>query len=268
MQNNEKHDSKKVDWRKSGRKVIVRTLTGILVFLIAAIITNFEPSGMIKACGGVIDVDFQKMMQPAPVEFADTIDQGVYVKHGDIKNRRSIINWTTDDAVLEQMNLKPDREIFNRTVKVKYRSVLLVKINAGCKYNPGSTHRDNPEQMGMVLTRISIDGREYAKDNAVFAGPLATALPLCSSAGCIKVLEPGDHELIAEGIFAGKVESNYTSVQVSIFRYQDIQYRQYRDSKSSNHRWMTSALDLGLSPSNKKSDKRTRGVKDVKRVTS
>lgn len=47
-----------------------------------------------------------------------------------------------------------------------------------------------------------------------------------------------------------------------------MQNEENRDSKTSNHRWMSSALDLEVSPSYKKSETRTRGVKDVKPVTS
>lgn len=268
MQNKVK-EVKRTDWRKAGRKILIRTLSGVLVVVIAANIANLSPEKMIKACGGIIHIDMQKMKQPPPVDYADTIHQGIYVKHGDIKSRRSIINWTADDAALERMNLQPDREIFNRTVRVKYRSVMIVQVNAGCTYRVSTSKPFQP--LGMVLTRISINGRECAKDNAAFSGVVPGTLPLCSSAGCIKVLEPGEHELIAEGIFAGTVESNHTSVQVSILRYQEIDYKQYRDSKSSNHRWisrMSGQMEDGLSPSNKKSETRAQGVKDVKQVTS
>lgn len=218
-----------INWRK----VWTGAIRAVLVLLVATLVSQFQPAAMIKACGGLIDIDMLNMVKPSPVEYADTINQGVYVKYNDLNNRRSILNWTSDDAQFEKMNLRPNREVFTRTLNIRFRSVLSVILNAGCRY----TGSGNKKNLGLVMARISIDGRSCGKDSQAMGGVNAV-IPLYSSAGCIQVLEPGEYQLIAEGIFAGCVDNHDASLQLAVIRYQDISYKQYKEALTTSHRWL------------------------------
>lgn len=223
---------------------VANTVLGsLLTVLTLALFQGFNPGSVIRWFGGSTTTDQQKEIQPSPVDFAETIDEGQYIKYGDNMARR-LLNWGKDDMRMEKMNLRPDREVFKRTLRLKYRSLVIIHVNAGCYFRV----RPMSGNLGMVMTRVSIDGNQHARDNTLFNGGPGLLVPLYSSLGCAKVLEPGEYDLLAEGIFAGCVENNDAEMSLAVLRCQDITYQEAMNIKSG-HQWLSASL-WPFSPAN------------------
>ncbi|MCP5053015.1 MAG: hypothetical protein GY940_37960 [bacterium] len=210
------------------KKVWSNVLTSILTVVILTTVGVVEKLNIIKIFGGNTQEDMDNMKMPSSVDQVENIENGQYIRYEDIDENTSI-NWSKDEDLLLNMDLKADREIFKRTVRLRYKSALDIYITAGARYDS----RESKRNFGMVMTRIMIDGKQCSKDTAFLS--TQAVCPLYSSASCTVPLTPGEYNIVVEGIFSGCVENHGASVKLKVTRIQEITYGEYKKLKAEGY---------------------------------
>jgi hypothetical protein len=210
------------------KKIIIPVISSILAVFFYDVLFKVDLAKLIRQVGGLTERAHAEMPVFSAVDFADEIKEGKYIRYSDI-GRHNTIGWGKDEDLLLQMGLKPDREVFMKTIRVKFRSMLDIHAHAGGKFDS----HGQQDRFGMVMTRIKVNGIEYAKDNATFNG--AAVCPLFSSTSCAKILEPGEYRMLVEGIFCGSVENHDAWMQMKITRVQDVPYGELAKVKEAGY---------------------------------
>ncbi len=199
------------------RHIMQHAIAYLLVLIAAAVITTFEGGRIIGWLGGQTKTMADTATVFSPIDYSEEIKEGKYIRYSDLGKHNSI-NWGKDEDFLLKMGLEPDREVFMRNIRIKFRSVLDIHVTAGGRYDPGS----NRGKFAMVMTRIKINGIESGKDNEVLNGGAQS--PIYSSTSCSRILEPGEYYMLVEGIFSGCVKDHDAWMQMKITRGQDVPY--------------------------------------------
>jgi hypothetical protein len=222
-----------IEKRKNGKSwfknnIMSNVVSSIMAVIAFTIFTSASGEWIIRAFGGATLKEFKKIRIFSPIDYFEEIKEGKYVRYADIGSHSSI-NWGKDEDFLLNMGLKPDREMFMRTIRVKYRSVLDINVSAGGTYD--STQ--SAKKFALVMTRIKINGIESAKDTEVFNGD--AKFPVYSSASCSKLLEPGDYYMLVEGIFSGCVRNHDAWMQMKITRHQPVSYESLEKTRKQGY---------------------------------
>jgi hypothetical protein len=212
------------------RSVLKMVLASILVMIAINFWNRITPEDVLRLIGIPTGFDILNMELPSDIDHFESLRDGKFIRYKTFTGGNSQIDWGKDDDLLIRSGLKPDREVFKRTLKIKYQSILVVNLSVGARYNSKEVAGD----FGLVMARISLNGTECAKDNAVFGG--GTMCPLYSTVSYMHSLEPGHYSLLAEGIFAGCIDNRDSKMQLMIIRDQPLTYGEYLKMKSEGYR--------------------------------
>lgn len=212
------------------RSVLKMALVSILVMISINYWNQLTLEGILKVLGVPTGIDIRNLELPSNIDHFESLRDGKFIRYQAFTGGNSQIDWGKDDDLLMRSGLKPDRAVFKRTLKIKFRSILVVNLSVGGRYNS----KDLDGDFGMVMARVSLNGTEYAKDNAVFGG--GTICPLYSTVSYMHSLEPGHYSLLAEGIFAGCIDNFDSQMQIMIIRDQPLTYGDYLKMKTDCYR--------------------------------
>jgi hypothetical protein len=196
--------------------------------ILITMLTSFNGEWVIRALGGLTVKELEKTPVHSPIDYFEEVKEGKYIRYADL-GAHSSINWGKDEDDLLDMNLEPDREVFMRTIRVKYRSVLDICVTAGATYDAAIEGK----KFGLVMSRIKINGIDIAKDTSSASG--IGRFPVYSSAACSKLLEPGQYHMLVEGIFSGCVRNHDAWMQMKITRHQAVPFGELHALKTGGY---------------------------------
>ncbi len=116
--------------------VVSSVLASILTFVSMAYLDKFQLVRIVEMFGGLTHRDKMNLVLPSPVDYFESVRDGKFIRYSDFTAGSSFIDWGKDDDMVLQEGLEPDREIFKRTLKIKYRSIVWVNLSVGGRYNP------------------------------------------------------------------------------------------------------------------------------------
>ena len=235
------------------KKLEIKTLfskyRGTFIFwLVGTIFAGFTMLEILNQMG---ILTIKSTMPTSSIHFK-TSSQGNFTDRA--VNKRSSQIWEKDETQLAGLNMKFDRLSFRRLVSVKSRSIIIVTLSAGCisRWSPKTETNDKPagaEKIAMVMTRISFNNKESARDNNFFNSSFS--FPLHSSTVYMGALEEGKYPLMVEGIFCGNISDHNASMSVLIIQYADLPYEKIMKLRVNGHKTIINGFtDVGeLQPS-------------------
>lgn len=213
----------------------------LALWLLGAFVANITfPTIM-----GYMGVLTKKSIIPTSSIYFESSSEGNFSFNG--LNPRSKFIWEKDETYLANLNIKYERLSFRRKIHVKSRSLIIVTLSAGCFIHQNRTctgNKSSPGNTGMVMTRISVNNQESARDNNVFNQSFA--FPIYSSTIYMGMLEEGSYPLQAEGIFTANSGDPKAKIAVMIIQYEDVPYDKLMKLRANGHKTITNGFtDVG-----------------------